>query len=153
MKTDFDTLRAAGLYIVNCLTEDKIISYPQDKRADLIEGLATELGVSFSTDEDIKDQAIEMVEEKLGEDAITEDITETEMYNHARKEIIKSFNGETIAGLYLVESLNQIANRVRKFLLTTELIEDVYASDEELVDFLINRVRKFNYKKPIQQTH
>ena len=80
--------------------------------------MATEYGVSFATDEDIRDQALEEVEEKLGADSITEDITESEVYNHARKEIIKSFNGENISGLYLVESLHQVAVRMNTFLLT-----------------------------------
>ena len=69
--------------------------------------------------------ALEEVEEKLGSDAITEDITESEVYNHARKEIIKSFNGENIGGLYLVESLHQVAVRVNNFILNSDYVDDV----------------------------
>ena len=93
MRTDFNTLIALSTHTINHLKQSELIDYATDKRADLIDALATEMGVSFSTDEDIRDQAIEEVEEKFGLDEITEDITETEMFNHARKEIIKSFQG------------------------------------------------------------
>jgi hypothetical protein len=108
--------------------------------------LATEYGVSFATDENIKEQAIEEVEEKFGDD-IPGDITETEMFNHARKEIIKSFNGENIGGLYLMESLHNIAIRVKNFLLSNDLVEDVFCSDEELINFTIDKIRGFAPKR------
>lgn len=146
MKTDFDTLKALSTYTINHLKQAEMIDFAADCRADLIEALATEYGVSFATDENIKEQAIEEVEEKFGED-IPGDITETEMFNHARKEIIKSFNGENIGGLYLMESLHNIAIRVKNFMLTNDLVEDVYCSDEELIDLVIEKVRAFAPKR------
>lgn len=146
MKTDFETLKSLSTYTINHLKQADLIEFAADARADLIEALATEYGVSFATDENIKEQAIEEVEEKFGED-IPGDITETEMFNHARKEIIKSFNGENIGGLYLMESLHNIAIRVKNFLLTNDLIEDVFATDEELIDFVIDRIRGFAPKR------
>ena len=141
MKTDFETLKALASYTLNYLTEHKIVEYKVESRLDVVDAMATEFGVSFSTDEDVCDQAIEEVEEKMG--FVEGDITETEMYNHARKEIVKSFNGEVIGGLYLVESLNQIANRIKDFLLGNDLVDEVFASDEEIVDFLIKVIRRF----------
>lgn len=146
MKTDFDTLLSLGRYILSHLQEANIAEFPIDKRSNLIDALATELGVSFSTDEDIKDQAIEEVQEKFGED-VPDDITETEMYNHARKEIIKSFSGENISGLYLMESLHHVALRIKDFLLSNDDIEEVYATDLELIDFLVEKLRKFSIKR------
>ncbi len=146
MRTDFETLKALASYTINHLKDNQMIDFAIDKRIDLIEAMATEYNVSFSTDEDIKSQAIEEVEDKLGED-LPDDVTETEMFNHARKEIIKSFNGETISGLYLVESLNSVAHRVTEFLLNSDLIDDVYGTDEELVAFLVDKIRNFSAKK------
>lgn len=144
MKTDFDTLRALARHIVNHLVEHKIIEYAVSNRQQIIEDLAVELNVSFSTDEDIKDQAIAEVEDKLGHDNIPEEITESEMYNHARKEIIKSFQGEGLAGLYMVESLHKVANRIKEFLFDCEMIEDIFATDDELIDFLVDKIRRFS---------
>jgi len=146
MKTDFETLKALSTYSINHLKQAEMIDFAVDNRAELIDALATEYGVSFATDENIKEQAIEEVEDKFGED-IPGDITETEMFNHARKEIIKSFNGENIGGLYLMESLHNIAVRVKNFLLTNDLVEDVYCSDEELIEFIVQRVRDFAPKR------
>lgn len=146
MKTDFETLKALSTYSINHLKQAEMIDFAVDNRAELIEALATEYGVSFATDENIKEQAIEEVEDKFGED-IPGDITETEMFNHARKEIIKSFNGENIGGLYLMESLHNIAIRVKNFLLNDDLIDDVYCSDEELIEFLVQRIRDFAPKR------
>ncbi len=145
MKTDFETLMALAAYTVNHLAEQKLIEFSVEKRLDLVDAMATEFGVSFATDEDIRDQAIEEVEDKMG--AVEGDITETEMFNHARKEIIKSFNGEVIGGIYLVESLNQIGHRMKDFLLNSDLVEDVFATDEDLVDFLIKVIRKFSPRR------
>ncbi len=144
MRTDFNTLISLATHTINHLKQSEIIEYAADTRADLIDALATELGVSFSTDEDIREQAIEEVEEKFGLEEVTEDITETEMFNHARKEIIKSFQGENLGGLYMVESLHNVAIRVKDFLLNSDLVEDVYSSDEELIEFLVGAMKKFN---------
>jgi hypothetical protein len=149
VRTDFETLRSLAIYTINHLQEGSIIEYAIDKRAPLIEAMATEFGVCFSTDEDIKDQAIEEVEEKLGESNLPDDITETEMYIHARKEIIKGFQGENLGGLYLIESLNKIAHRTKDFLLNNELIDEVFATDEELVEFLVEKIRRFTAKESI----
>ncbi|MFN8370162.1 MAG: hypothetical protein U0T83_06000 [Bacteriovoracaceae bacterium] len=144
MKSDFDTLKGLASYILNHLNEKKYIVFSMENRIELIESLAVELNVSFATDEDIRSQAIEEVEEKMGEAYVAEhDITETEMFNHAKKEIIKSFQGENIAGLHLVESLFQVTNRVKSFLFNSNLIEDVFASDEEIINLLIEKIKKF----------
>jgi hypothetical protein len=153
MRTDFNTLVALSTHTINHLKQADLIDYAADKRSDLIEALATELGVSFSTDEDIREQAIEEVEEKFGLDEITEDITETEMFNHARKEIIKSFQGESLGGLYMVESLHNVGNRVKDFLLECDLVDDVFSTDEELVEFLVAALRKFNPRTLGPQSH
>ena len=146
MRTDFETLETLASYSIDNLKENSIVEFEIDKRVALIDAMATEYGVSFATDEDIRDQAIEEVEEKMGEMA-PEDITESEMFNHARKEIIKSFNGENIGGLYLVESLHQIATRMSQFLLNCDLIEDVFGTDEEIHAFLVKKIRTFSPKK------
>lgn len=147
MRTDFETLKSLARYVINHLKEQKFIVFLTENREALIEAMATELGVSFSTDEDIKEQAIEEVEDKLGEVNIPDDITESEMFNHARKEIIKSFQGEAIAGLYMVESLHQIAQRLNKFLLECDLIDDLFTTDEENIDFFIKIIRNYSPDK------
>jgi len=146
MRTDFETLKTLASYTINNLKENSLIEFEIENREGLIDSMATEYGVSFATDEDIRDQAIEEVEDKMGY-AAGEDVTESEMFNHARKEIIKSFNGENISGLYLVESLHNIANRMTKFLLSCELIEDVFGTDEDISNFLIKKIRVFSSKK------
>ena len=147
MKTDFETLKGLSQHTIDHLKQSELIDFAADMRADLIDALATEYGVSFATDENIKEQAIEEVEDKFGADNLPENITETEMFNHARKEIIKSFNGENIGGLYLMESLHNIAIRVKNFMLNSELVDDVYCSDEDLIDFLIEKIRLFAPKR------
>tara|TARA_B100000886_G_C20187850_1_gene392981 strand:- start:77 stop:523 length:447 start_codon:yes stop_codon:yes gene_type:complete len=147
MKTDFETLKSLASYTINHLKEDQIIDFNITIRVDLIDAMATEFGVSFATDEDIREQALEEVEEKMGPGSLTDDITESEVYNHARKEIIKSFNGENIGGLYLVESLHQVALRMNQFLLNSDLVEDIYGTDEEIVSYLIGRIRNFSMKR------
>lgn len=147
MKTDFETLKALALYTIDHLKEKGMIDFEIASREALIEEMATEFGVCFSTDEDIRDQAIEEVEDKMGVDNLPDDVTESEMFNHARKEIIKGFSGENIGGLYLVESLHQISHRMTKFLLGAKNIEDVFGTDEELVTFLVSVIRSFNPKR------
>jgi hypothetical protein len=151
MRTDFETLISLATHTVNHLKQGEFIEFPVDQRADLIDSLATELGVSFSTDEDIRNQAIEEVEEKFGYESVPEDITETEMFNHARKEIIKSFQGENLSGLYMVESLHKVAMRVKDFILNSDLIEEVFSTDEEIIDYLVGAMRKFDPKGQIKQ--
>ncbi|MDA9189658.1 hypothetical protein N9O57_01620 [bacterium] len=147
MKTDFETLETLASYTINLLKENQVIDFETAKRVNLIDAMATEFGVGLATDEDIKDQAIEEVEDKMGADNMPDDITESEIYNHARKEIIKSFNGENISGLYLVESLHDISKRMTTFLLNCELVDDVFGTDEEIQAFLVSKVRQFSIKR------
>ena len=147
MRTSFETLEALASYTISALKEGGVIEFDTAKRVALIDSMATEFGVSLATDEDIRDQAIEEVEDKMGAENLPEDVTESEMFNHARKEIIKSFSGENIGGLYLVESLHEIAKRMTDFLLNCELIEDVFGSDEDIHAFLVQKIRGFNPKK------
>ena len=143
IKTDYGTLKELADYTINHLKADEKIDFVIDLRVNLIDAMATEYNVGFATDEDIKDQAIEEVEDKMGADNMPDDVTESEIFNHARKEIVKSFNGENISGLYLVESLHQVANRMKDFLLNCDLIEDVFGTDDELVGFLVDKIRRF----------
>lgn len=147
MRTDFETLKTLASYTIDNLKAKGMIEFDIANREALIDSMATEYGVSFATDEDIREQAVEEVQEKMGDDYLPEDITETEMFNHARKEIIKSFSGENISGLYLVESLNQISKRMNDFVLGSDFIDDVFGSDEELQAFLIRKIRQFSSKK------
>lgn len=144
MRTDFNTLIALSTHTINHLKQDHYIEYSAEFRAGLIDALATELGVSFATDENIREQAIEEVEEKFGSENMPEDITETEMFNHARKEIIKSYQGESLGGLHMVESLHNVAKRVKEFLMNCDLVEEVFHTDEEIVAHLVQSLRKFN---------
>ncbi len=145
MKTDFETLKVLASFITDSLLGKGIIEFDIAQREALIEAMATEFGVSFATDEDIRDQAIEEVEEKMG--VIPDDVADSEMFNHARKEIIKSFSGENISGLYLVESLHNIGKRMNDFLLKADLVDDVFGTDEEITEFLIKKIRNFSSKK------
>lgn len=147
MRTDFETLKTLANYTINLLAEANMIEFDIADREALADAMATEYGVSFATDEDIRDQAIEEVEDKMGVDNLPEDVTESEMFNHARKEIIKSFSGENISGLYLVESLHQASLRMTKFLMDCEIIDDVFGTDEEIHDFLVSKIRVFSSKK------
>ena len=147
MKTDFGTLQALASYCIDLLKESSHIDFDIASREKLIEAMATEFNVGLATDEDIVQQAIEEVEDKMGVDNLPEDITESEMFNHARKEIIKTFSGENISGLYLVESLHQIAKRMTTFLLDCEFIDDVFGTDDELITFLVSKIRHFSAKK------
>jgi len=147
MRTDFDTLRALSIYTTNVLAENGIVEFDIANREPLVEAMATEYGVSFATDEDIRDQAIEEVEDKMGVNNLPEDVTESEIFNHSRKEIIKSFSGENISGLYLVESLHQAAKRMTSFLMECDLIDDVYGTDEDIHAFLVKKIRNFSSKR------
>ena len=128
MKTNFETLKSLAIYVVDVLKENNMVEFDVANREEIVEAMATEFAVSFATDEDIAGQALEEVEEKLGMENIPEDVTESEMFNHARREIIKSFSGENIAGLYMVESLHKSANRATKFLMDCGLVEEVYGN-------------------------
>lgn len=143
MKTNFDTLIGLSTHIINHLQQQELIEYGIDMRSQLIDTLATELGASFATDENIVEQALEEIEEKFGPESLPEDVTESEIFNHARKEIIKSYNGENIGGLYLVESLHNIAIRIKDFLLECDLIEEVYLTDQEIIEYLVQAIRTF----------
>ncbi|MBT3983742.1 MAG: hypothetical protein HOE90_20475 [Bacteriovoracaceae bacterium] len=147
MRSDNETLTTLAVHVLNNLNEANMVEFHAEQRAALLDKLCMELNVSFATDEDIKDQAIEEVQDKMGDDYLVDDVTETEIFNHARKEIIKSFQGENVGGLYLVESLHTAGGRIKDFLLNCDLVEDVFGTDEELVNFMVTKLRQFSPPK------
>jgi len=44
----------------------------------------------------------------------------------------------------MVESLHNVANRVKDFMLNSDLVDDVFSTDEDLIEFLITNIRKFS---------
>ena len=51
----------------------------------------------------------------------------------------------------MVESLHNVGKRVTDFLLNCDLVEDVFSTDEELIEFLVANIRKFNPRALAQQ--
>ncbi len=142
MRTDFTSLKLFADHILNQLRQFHLLEFSLDTRASLIESLAEELNVGLLTEEDLQEETLEELQEKYGEIEAA-DITQNEAYIHARKELIKSFNGEAISGFYLAESLFKLAERVKNFLTDSSLVEEVYGTDEELVSFLVQKFKSY----------
>ena len=47
----------------------------------------------------------------------------------------------------MVESLHKLAGRVKNFILNSDLIEDVYATDEEIIESLVPSFRSFRVQQ------
>ena len=143
--TDEKTVQMLARQMINRLDHDKVIEYKVEKRAELTNGLKEIVGQHIGHETGIREEALQLVEsqrEKLEDQGL--EFSDKDLYERAKSSILQKFDGEEIHGLFYAKPPKDVAAQARDFLLTNDLVEDVFATDEELDEALIKSMLRFN---------
>ena len=110
---------ALATFTINHLKEDSLIDFHINKRGDLIDATATEYGVSFATDEDIRDR-LEEVEENSVQIQLLK-ISQSQKFIITPEKKLLSLLTVRIFQDYILLNHHQVAVRMNTFLLNSDL--------------------------------
>lgn len=143
MSTTRETVKHLCKSILNRLENQKAILFEATARQNLEEELLDRVGPSILTEQDLRERTLEML--GMSRDTLLDsDIGENEQYRTAKRMVRKSFGDDELRGLYYQESLKKISEKITGFLMDSDLVEDVFESDDELEKRIIETIRRFN---------
>jgi hypothetical protein len=143
MSTQRETVRLLCKSIVNRLENQKAISFPPRLRQIVSEELFGLVGPYIMTDEDIRDKAIA----KMGARAEAlqgTNFTESDAFKTAKSMVRATMGDDELNGFYFQKPLKAIADTIVQYLMRSSHIDDVYETDEDLEQKIVEVVRKFN---------
>jgi hypothetical protein len=140
------SLKILAKVIISKLENKKLILFNPLNRNQLVENYYNFLKNNILTDQDLSEMARLDVSKNLEslEDA---NFSESEAYRSQKKALIKKYEENSIQGFFLKKTLKQIIEESIQFLFDNELIEDVFASDEELYHIINDTIRTFDDSK------
>ncbi len=143
MATEKETLRLLCKSIITRLENRKAISFPPRLRKIVQDEIFGLIGPLVWTDEDLKDRVLA----KLGaKSEMLEDsqFTESDQFRAARAVVRNSFGTDELNGFYFQKSPKLVANAIVQYLMRSSHIDDVYETDEDLEQQIVDVVKKFN---------
>lgn len=143
MTTTKETLRVLCKSIVTRLENRKAIQFAPRLRQIVQDEVFNLVSPVVLTEEDLRDRALA----KIGARAeMLQDstFTESEQYKTAKSVIRKSFGDDVLHGLYFQKPLKYVANSIAQYFMRSSHIDDVYESDEEIEQSIVEMARKFN---------
>jgi hypothetical protein len=143
MSTQKETARLLCKSIVTRLENNKSISFPPRLRQIVQEEVHNLVGPYILTDEDIKEKALARMGAKA--EAVQDSgSTESDAFK-AAKAVIKGQVGEhELNGFYFQKPLKDIATTIAQYFMRSSHIDDVYETDDDLVKFIVDVVKKFD---------
>jgi hypothetical protein len=143
--TKKDTVKALCKVMITRLENEKMILFTPKARQEVWEDLYTKIGGKVLSDEDLRDKALAKLHgntEALDESAIAE----SDQFRSALR-IVKSQLGENeLNGLYYQRPVRDVAKDVTEFLMSSDKIEDVFETDDVLMQKIVEIVQRFNPK-------
>ena len=143
--TKKDTVKALCKVMITRLENEKMILFTPKARQEVWEDLYAKIGGKVLSDEDLRDKALAKLHgntEALDESAIAE----SDQFRSALR-IVKSQLGENeLNGLYYQRPVRDVAKDVTDFLMSSDKIEDVFESDDVLMQKIVEIVQRFNPK-------
>ena len=143
--TKKDTVKALCKIMISRLESEKMILFTPKIRQEVWEDLYTKIGGKVLSDEDLRDKALAKLHGNT--DALNEsEIAESDQFRSALR-IVKSQLGENeLNGLYYQRPVRDVAKDVTEFLMSSEKIEDVFETDDVLMQKIVEIVQRFNPK-------
>ncbi len=132
--------------IINRLENKKVIEFESQKRSDLQLEMVNLVSPHIYTEEDLKNKTLEML--GVTTDMLLEaGFTESSNYRTARSMVRKSFGDDELNGFYFQKSLREIAQMLADFFMKSDVIEDVFESDHDIVLKIVDIVKRFDLKQ------
>ena len=141
--TNRESVRHLGQSILNRLENKKLIEFSAANRQKLRDAVYALLSPSILTEADLRDKTLA----RLGENADAldaEGFADSDRFRAAKKITKEGFGDDELNGFYFQKTPRQVSHEIVKFLLSSDLVEEVYASDEEIERITIETFQSFN---------
>jgi hypothetical protein len=143
MGTGRETVKLLCKSIINRLESQKAITFPPRLRQIVQDEIYDLVGPYIVTDEDIRERA-------LGKIGASQEVlentqfTESEQFKNAKAVVRRSLGDDELNGFYFQKSLKIVATSIREYLMRSSHIDDVFETDEELEQKIVETVKTFN---------
>ena len=143
MATEKESLRLLCKSIIARLENHKAISFPPRLRQ-VVQDEVFGLIVPFIlTDEDLRERTLAKVGAKTEMLQDTK-FTDSEQYRAAKAVVRNSFGTDELNGFYFQKPPKIVAGTIVQYLMRSSHIDDVFETDEDLEQQIVEIVKKFN---------
>lgn len=146
MSTHFtkrETVHQLCRSIVTRLENRKAISFPVRLRQIVGDEVFHLIGPFILTDEDLRDRTLAKIGAKA--DVLNDtQFTESAQYKTAKSLVRQTFGDDELNGFYFQKPLKIVAETIVQYLMRSSHIDDVYETDEDLEQQIVEVVQKFN---------
>lgn len=141
--TQRETVRLLCKSIVTRLENRKSISFPPRLRQIVSDEIFTLVGPYILTDEDLREKTLAKIGARA-EMLENSQFTDSDQYKAAKAVVRSSFGDDELNGFYFQKPLKNVANSMVQYFMRSSHIDDVYETDEDLEQEIVNLVKHFN---------
>jgi hypothetical protein len=144
--TNIETVKLLAQSVVRRLESQKMIAIIREQRADLSDDLARFLAPHILTQEDMEKSVMDSIGEK--NEMLDElRLSGGEAYRTLKQSWLSRYGENEVDGLYFQEPVKYTADRVIKFLLKSDFVDEVFADDLSLERTIVATIAGFRRAK------
>jgi hypothetical protein len=144
--TNRDTVKLLCKSIVTRLENRKSIAFPSRLRQVVQEEVAHLVGPYILTEQDLRDRSLA----KIGQKAETlqdSAFTDSDQYRAAKAVVRGTFGDDELNGFFFQRPVKEIAKTISSYFMRSSHIDDVYETDDDLEQEIVEIVKKFDEKE------
>lgn len=144
--TNIETVKLLAQSVVRKLEAQKMIAIIREQRAELSDDLASFLAPHILTQEDMEKSVMDSIGEK--NEMLDElRLSGGEAYRTLKQSWLSRYGENEVDGLYFQEPVKYTADRVIKFLLKSDFVDEVFADDLTLERAIVATIAGFRRAK------
>ena len=143
MFTKKDHIKVLAKNVVCRLEQDESIALNPRTRQMVYQDLYTKLSPYILTDEEVREKILAQLGQKAQalEDSVA---TESDQYKAAKSVMMNKLGENAVNGLYYQIPIKNVATLVVQFMMSHNQVEEVYLSDDDLTQSIVDFFKKFN---------
>ncbi|MCM2278785.1 MAG: hypothetical protein NDJ89_11985 [Oligoflexia bacterium] len=141
--TNRDTVRLLCKSILTRLENQKSISLPVRLRQIVQEEVYNMVGPYILTEEDLRERTLARMGARAEMLQDTK-FSESDQYKAAKAVIRATFGDDELNGFFFQKPIKVVAETVRQYLMRSSHIDDVYETDEDLDQMIVDMIKRFD---------
>jgi hypothetical protein len=144
--TNIETIKLLAQSVIRRLESQKMIAIVREQRNELCDDLASFLAPHILTQEDMEKSVMDQIGEK--NEMLDElRLSGGEAYRTLKQSWLSKYGENEVDGLYFQEPVKYTAERVIKYLMKSDYIEEVFADDQLLERTIVAVIAGFRRAK------
>jgi hypothetical protein len=146
MMTERESVRLLCKSIITRLENQKVIAFPPRLRQIIADEIFGLVGPYILTDEDLRDRALAKIGANV-EALADSKFSESDQYKTARALVRAGFGDDELNGFYFQKPVKTVANTMATYFMRSSHIDDVFESDEDVEQKIVEVIKKFDPKQ------